>query len=305
MRHPDGACYNACMTDQGAGLLLRILVFIFGACVGSFVNVAAYRLPREISIVRPRSFCPHCLAPVPLWCNVPVLGYLILRARCARCGGRIGARYFITEVLLGLIALFLYANFTPLDALARFALCAALFVASWVDLDWRIIPDVVSLPGVVAGFAAASLLMPEIGWENSLLGIGLGGGLLFAIGEGYRWLRGKEGMGLGDVKLLAMIGAFLGWQGVIFTLFFGSCLGAAGGIVLGLLDWQPGSAELHAAAAQAMAVGDEISPGTTAEGAPEAQESLLQTPVPFGPFLSIAAGIFALFQTQLVHWYLS
>jgi leader peptidase (prepilin peptidase) / N-methyltransferase len=291
------------MIDQGAGLL-RILVFIFGACVGSFVNVAAYRLPREISIVRPASFCPLCRAPIPFWCNVPVLGYLMLRARCLRCSGRIPARYLITEVALGLIALVLYANFAPLDALARFALCAALFIASWVDLDWRIIPDAVSLPGVVVGFAAASLLMPDIGWEDSLLGIALGGGFLFAIGEGYRWLRGKEGMGLGDVKLLAMIGSFLGWQGVIFTLFFGSCLGAAGGIILGLLDWQPGSPELHAAAAEAIAVGTDTSPDPAGEGE-AADGGLLQTPVPFGPFLSVAAGIFALFQPQLARWYFS
>ena len=170
---------------------------------------------------------------------MPVLGYLMLRGRCLRCGGRIPARYFVTEVGLGLIALVLYANFGPLDALARFVLCAALFAASWVDLDCRIIPDVISLPGVLVGFAAAALLMPEVGWKDSLFGIALGGGLLFAVGELYRWLRGKEGMGMGDVKLLAMIGSFLGWEGMVFTLFFGSILGAVGGIILGLLDWQP------------------------------------------------------------------
>jgi leader peptidase (prepilin peptidase) / N-methyltransferase len=291
------------MSDNGAALL-KILVFVFGACVGSFTNVLAYRLPRDISIVRPSSFCPHCRAPIPYWCNVPVLGYLMLRARCLRCGGRIPVRYFITEVAVGLIALYLYANFSPLDALARFVLCAGLYASSLVDLDWRIIPDVISLPGVIAGFVAASLLMPDIGWAASLLGIGLGGGLLFAIGEGYRLLRGKEGMGLGDVKLLAMIGAFLGWQGVIFTLFVGSCLGAAGGIVLGLLDWQPGSPELHAAAAEAIAVGESPS-RSTSEADPPADEGLLQTPVPFGPFLSLAAGAYALFQPLLLHWYFS
>jgi len=227
-----------------------------------------------------------------------------VRGQCSRCGARIAPRYLLTEVLLGLIALMLYANFAPLDAAARLVLCAGLIAASWVDFDCRIIPDAVSLPGIVAGFLAAGLLMPEIGWKNSLIGIAIGGGVLFAVGEIYRLVRGKEGMGMGDVKLLAMIGAFLGWQGIVFTMFFGSCLGAVGGITLGLLDWQPGDAELMAEVAEEpVAVGAENHPAVEIAG--PASESLLQTPVPFGPFLSLAAGIFAVFQPQLIHWYLS
>ncbi len=292
------------MIDSGA-VLLDILMFFFGASIGSFVNVVAYRLPREISIVRPASFCPHCRRPVPLWFNVPVLGYLMLRGRCSCCGGRIPPRYLVTEIGLGLVAVGLFINFDPADAIARLVLCAALFASSWVDLDWRIIPDLISLPGIVVGFAAAALLMPDVGWKSSLAGIALGGGLLLAVGEAYRLLRGKEGMGMGDIKLLAMIGAFLGWEGVLFTIFFGSCLGAVGGVVLGLLDWQPGYSALDAEAAEAVAMG-----GAAAQSGAEVQhappdEGLLQTPVPFGPFLSIAAGMFALFQPQLIRWYLS
>ena len=290
------------MTDSGAWLF-NIIVFLFGASIGSFVNVVAYRVPRDISIVRPGSFCPHCRAPVPPWSNVPVLGYILLRGKCLRCGGWIAPRYFITELALGLIAVHLYLGFTLPDAMARFVLCAALFAVSWVDLDWRIIPDVISLPGIAVGMAAATLAMPGVGWKDSLYGMALGGGLFFAIGEAYRWLRGREGMGMGDVKLLAMIGAFLGWQGVIFTIFFGSSLGAVGGVTLGLLDWQPRAPELEAdGVAMAPEGGDteyyESEADYTGEG-------LLQTPVPFGPFLSVAAGIFALFQPQLVRWYLS
>lgn len=292
------------MIDEGAALL-SVLVFLFGASIGSFVNVVAYRLPRGISIVRPGSFCPHCRSPVAFWSNVPVLGYLMVRGRCLRCAGRIPARYFVTEAGLGLIALGLFINFDPLDAIARLALCAALLAASWVDIDWRIIPDVISLPGIVAGFAAAALLMPDIGWKSSLFGIALGGGLLFAVGEAYRLLRGKEGMGMGDVKLLAMIGSFVGWPGVLFTIFFGSCLGAVGGVILGVLDWQPGFGGLDTEATDGVATG-----GAAAQSSAEIEqrrpnEGLLQTPVPFGPFLSLAAGIFALFQPQLVRWYLS
>ena len=293
------------MIDKAGGLL-SVLIFFFGASVGSFVNVVAYRLPRDISIVRPASFCPHCRRPIPLSANLPVLGYLMLRGRCSQCGDRIPARYLVTEVGLGVTALVLYANFAPFDALARFILCAALFASSWVDLDCRIIPDVISLPGMLVGFAAASLLMPAIGWKDSLFGIALGGGLLFAVGELYRWLRGKEGMGMGDVKLLAMIGSFLGWEGMVFTLFFGSILGSMGGIILGLLDWQPGSAEIMSQAADGIAVaGGEAPQPALEDQEPEAKEGLLQTPVPFGPFLSFAAGCFAIFQPQLIHWYLS
>ena len=290
------------MTDSG-GWLLTIIVFFFGASVGSFVNVVAYRLPRDISIVRPASFCPLCRHSVPFWSNVPVFGYLALRGKCLRCGGRIAARYLVTEFALGLIAVHLYMGFALPDALARFALCAALFAASLIDLDWRIIPDVISLPGIAVGVAAASFAMPDVGWKDSLFGLALGGGLFFAIGELYRWLRGKEGMGMGDVKLLAMIGAFLGWRGVIFTIFVGSSLGAVGGIILGLLDWQPRAPEIEAEMAAA-ALDDSAArpPGPEADFG---SEGLLQTPVPFGPFLSVAAGIFALFQPQLIRWYLS
>jgi leader peptidase (prepilin peptidase)/N-methyltransferase len=288
------------MIDQGAWML-DIIVFFFGASIGSFVNVVVYRLPREISIVRPGSFCPHCRRPVPAWANLPVLGYLLLRARCLRCRGWIAPRYFITELGLGLIALHLYMNFPPLDAVARFALCAALFAVSWIDLDWRIIPDVISLPGIAIGLAAAALVMPDVGLRDSLWGVALGGGLFFAVGEAYRWLRGKEGMGMGDVKLLAMIGSFLGWQGVLFTIFIGSGLGAVGGITLGLLGWQPGVFELEGELAAEIPEDSARPP----EDRSDEREGLLQTPVPFGPFLSFAAGIFALFQPQLMHWYLS
>ncbi len=285
--------------------LLSFLVFCFGASIGSFVNVAAYRLPRDISIVRPRSFCPLCQRPIPRWLNIPVLGYLMARGRCSQCRGPIPLRYPITELMLGLTALMLYANFEPLDAAARLVLCAALFAASWVDIDCRLIPDVISLPGILIGLLAAAVLMPEVGWKDSLLGMAIGGGLLFAVSEFYLRVRGREGMGMGDVKLLAMIGSFLGWQGILFTLFFGSSLGAVGGLVLGMLKWQPGSAELRAEMAPPVAVGSTAIQPETEPADSQADAGLLQTPVPFGPFLSLAAAIFAVFQPQLVHWYLS
>jgi len=276
----------------GLGAPLNILIFFAGASLGSFVNVVAYRLPHEISLIRPRSFCPHCVEPIPYWANIPVLSYVALRGRCYKCAGPIALRYPVTELGLGLIALYVAFSFPPLDAAARFALCAALFAVSWIDFDWHIIPDAITLPGIPLGVAAAAWAIPEVGLTDALVGVVLGGGVLFGVGEAYRLLRGHEGMGMGDVKLLAMIGAFLGWQGVLFTLFVGSALGAAGGIVSGMLI-QGGPSD------DGKVVQADQEPAATDAGG-----GLLQTVVPFGPFLSLAAGAFALFQPQLVSWYL-
>lgn len=285
-------------------VVLDALVVVFGACIGSFVNVVAYRLPRDMSIVRPGSFCPHCRQPIPPWANIPIVAYLALRGRCLKCRGPIPARYLISELGLGIVALYLYLSFPPPDALARFALCAALFAVSWIDIDWRIIPDVISLPGIPIGMAAAVLAMPEIGFKMSLYGFLLGGVLFFVVGEAYRLLRGQEGMGMGDVKLLAMIGAFLGWPGVLFTVLIGSSLGSVGGILVGLL--RPAKGELAPSAGEAGMVAHE---GEGAIGAPALEPAekvgILQTAVPFGPFLSVAAAIYAIFQPQLARWYFS
>ncbi len=276
------------------------VAFILGACIGSFVNVVAFRLPREVSIVSPRSFCPHCERPIPAWANIPILAFIGLRGRCLMCQQPIPLRYFLTELSLAVIALYLYLSFPLPDALARFVFCAALFAASLIDFDWRIIPDVISLPGIPLGILAAAFLEPMVGWRSSLLGVALGGGFLFAVGEAYRLVRGREGMGMGDVKLMAMVGAFLGWPGVLFTLFIGSIVGSVGGILVGLASRR---------ALQPAATG-EVSSSETGGRLPdeigEADEvSILQTTVPFGPFLSMAAGIYALFQPELTRWYLS
>ena len=262
--------------------------FVLGACIGSFVNVVAYRLPREISIAGPRSFCPSCGHSIPAWANVPILAYLGLRGRCLICRAAIPFRYFLTEFGLAVAGLYLYLSFPPVEALARFILCAALFAISLIDYDWRIIPHEISMPGIVIGFMFAAFALPEVGWKSSLIGIVVGAGGLFALGELYMLVRHQEGVGMGDVFLIGMIGAFLGWPAVFFTLFIGSIFGSIGGVVVALTGSR----------------GDAPVEGANPEGdTAEADTSILQTAVPFGPFLSLAAGIYAIFQPELMRWY--
>jgi leader peptidase (prepilin peptidase) / N-methyltransferase len=276
--------------------ITALIAFAFGACVGSFVNVVAYRLPRDISIVTPRSFCPNCKITIPFWANIPIFAYLGLRGRCAACGASIPFRYFLTELALASAAAYLYLNFALLDALARYVLCTGLFIVALIDYDWRVIPNVITFPGIPLGVLTAWWVMPEVGWKSSLAGIATGAGFLFVTGETYFRIRGREGVGMGDVWLLGMVGAFLGLPGALFTLFVGSIMGTIGAIamVVSSEHLRPSHEPLPGAVAKVIA---SVAP-------PEAAPRFLQTEIPFGPFLALAAGIFALFQPALAYWYL-
>jgi leader peptidase (prepilin peptidase) / N-methyltransferase len=274
-----------------------LIAFLFGASVGSFVNVVAYRLPREISIATPRSFCAECNRPIPRWANIPILAYLGLRGRCLMCGATIPFRHFLAEITLGVTAAYLYLSYPVPDAFARFVFCAALFIIALIDYDWRLIPNIITFPGIPIGLLAAAFMIPEVGLKRSLIGIALGWGFLFLTGEVYFRLRGREGVGMGDVWLLGMVGAFMGWSGAFFTLFVGSILGTIGGLVAAFSGASPGPATEQSLPAEGSAP-----EGIAGEG--EADMSLMKTTVPFGPFLALAAGVFALFQPQIKHWYL-
>jgi leader peptidase (prepilin peptidase)/N-methyltransferase len=273
-----------------------LLVFVTGACVGSFVGLVAYRLPRERSIVTPQSFCPACERSLLVRQNLPILSYLILRGRCGLCGATIGFRYFLTEFGLATTAVWLYLNFPLADALARFALCAILFVIALIDFDWGVIYQYTTLAVIPFGLVAAALLMPEIGWQSSLIGIAAGAGILFATGLAYRLIRGEEGIALGDLYLLAMVGSFLGWQGALFTLFVGSLFGSIGGLAIAVTGWTMPDEQIPEAIAA-------VTGARPAGSAAIADRPLLRTPIPFGPFLALAAAVFALFQLQLTRWY--
>ncbi|MGE5247023.1 MAG: prepilin peptidase [Verrucomicrobiota bacterium] len=204
--------------------------FLAGACVGSFLNVVIHRLPREESIVSPGSRCPQCGRGIRAWENIPLLGFVLLRGKCAGCGQPISRRYPLVEGLTacGYVAIGAYDGIGW--ALARDLLFFSLLVPiAFIDIDHRIIPDELSLGGLAAGILLSFL--PGGDWKGSLFGALLGGGLLFGAAVLYEKVRGAEGMGGGDVKLLAMIGAFVGWQGVLLAIFLGSMLGAVGGVL--------------------------------------------------------------------------
>ncbi|MEX1302441.1 MAG: prepilin peptidase, partial [Desulfotignum sp.] len=205
------------------------LSFVFGTCIGSFLNVCIYRIPRNLSIVSPGSACPACQKTLPLYTNIPVVSFLVLRGRCRFCGHPISLQYPVVECLTGFLAAGTCLTFGfTLEALVWFAFAATLVVVSGIDLAFRIIPDCISLPGIaVFGFLAWLVL------ERSPAAIGLGilsgGGILYAVALGYYLIRRTEGMGGGDIKLLAMIGAANVISGVLFTLYAGSVLGTAVG----------------------------------------------------------------------------
>ena len=213
-------------------LLLDVYAALAGLIVGSYLNVVVHRLPRGLSTVRPRSRCPACGAGIGARDNLPVVSWLLLRGRCRHCGTLIGWRYPVVE--LGTAALFVACleRFGPTLEAAVAALLGCLLLAlAMIDAEHYLLPDRLTLPGIVVGLA----VQPWIDWGGlvaAALGAALGGGLLLALWGVWLLVRGEEGMGLGDAKMLAMIGAFLGWKGVLVTLFVGSLVGSAVGLGL-------------------------------------------------------------------------
>jgi leader peptidase (prepilin peptidase)/N-methyltransferase len=209
-----------------------IVAFTLGACVGSFLNVCIHRIPADESIVRPGSRCPHCRRPIAWYDNVPFFSWLWLRARCRHCGAGIAARYPLVELAAAALAVLSVVVFGPTPhALVAFAFAAALVLITFIDIDHRFIPDEVSLPGILVG-VAVSFLLGDPGPRDAVLGAILGGGVLWAVAWTYERATGVEGMGLGDVKLLAMIGAFLGWQAIPAVLIIASVSGSIAGFAV-------------------------------------------------------------------------
>jgi leader peptidase (prepilin peptidase)/N-methyltransferase len=223
-----------------AALYVDVLVFAFGACLGSFLNVCVHRIPREESVVTPRSHCPHCGQLIPWYDNIPLVSFLVLRARCRHCAGPISARYFSVELLTAVLVLLVWLKYgfdprTPVYWL----LMAGLILGTFVDFEHMIIPDRVTIGGMILG-PLFSLLVPVLHgtsdrWQalgSSLVGLGVGFGLLWTVGRLGKMAFKKDAMGFGDVKLLGAVGAFLGWQAVLFVVMVSSLLGSVVGISL-------------------------------------------------------------------------
>lgn len=235
-------------------MLLNSFAFIFGAVVGSFLNVCIFRLPVHESIIKPLSRCPHCHHPIRFFDNIPLISFIILKGKCRDCGAKISWRYPLVELITAVLSLLLFLKFGPtLRFSILFIFTAVLIVITFIDLDHQIIPDVLTLPGIPVFFLLAVFVM-KVDWLEALIGLAVGGGVLFAIAFVYEAITKREGMGGGDIKLLAMIGGFFGWKSLIFIFLFSSFVGAVVGLTAMIIKKQD-----------------------------------LKYAVPFGPFLSAAA----------------
>jgi leader peptidase (prepilin peptidase)/N-methyltransferase len=240
-----------------------LIVFMFGLIIGSFCNVVIYRLPQGKSIITPGSHCRSCTAPIHPWDNIPVLSYLLLGGRCRACKEHISLRYPSVELVSGVLYVVLWFKFGFSIPFAVYAaLTSTLLAVALIDYDHKIIPNTISLPGIVIGLGLSLWALP-ITPLVSLLGILIGGAFFYLIA-----LVSKGGMGGGDIKLIAMIGAFLGWQGALFTIFSGALLGSLVGVMLMVLGRKG-----------------------------------RKDKVPFGPFLSCGAILFILYGDNLIRWY--
>ncbi|HPH26539.1 MAG TPA: prepilin peptidase [Pseudomonadota bacterium] len=248
-----------------------VVAGLWGLLWGSFGNVCIHRVPLGQSVVRPASHCPHCQKEIAWFDNVPVLGWLMLRGRCRQCAAPISALYPLFELLGGVLAVVLYLRFVALGGetspplllaqfLVYFGFALTLAVLSVIDWQLLLLPDRITLPAIPL-FYVLGRVLGDIGWLDALIGSAVGYLLIRAVSDGYYYLTGREGLGYGDGKLLGLIGALLGWQALPWTLLMGSvsaCL-----ISFPLLLWR-------------RRAGQEI-------------VELRQTPVPFGPFLSLGA----------------
>jgi len=240
---------------------LDILVLIFGLFWGSFLALLSYRIPKKISVITPRSFCDSCGKKIVWYNNIPIVSYILLRGKCSKCGDRIPWRYPFIELLTSAIFVFAFMTFAEdyyFTLIRVFILTTVLVPTIFIDIDERIIPDRFSLGLLVVGFIL-SFIDPGMAWHESAVGIVVGGGMFFIVAEGYHLVTGREGMGGGDIKLIAGIGAFMGWYPVLMVIFISSILGSLYGIFAMLV----------------------LKKGRLTE-------------IPFGPFISIAALVYFL-----------
>ncbi|MBF0555297.1 MAG: prepilin peptidase [Nitrospirae bacterium] len=247
-------------------------VVVFGLIIGSFLNVCIYRLPiKGLSIVTPPSGCPVCGKRIKPWHNIPVISYLALMGRCAYCGVRISLRYPAVELLNAVFYVLIYAKF-GLSAYSIYYMMfmSALIVITFIDIDYQIIPDVITLPGIALGLVGSIFILPDpqgglLGLSGSLIGLLTGGVIFYIIA-----VASRGGMGGGDIKFMAMAGATLGWKSVLLTIFIGSFVGSVYGISLMVFKGKGRKAR-----------------------------------IPFGPFLSLGAAVSLFYSREIIAFYLN
>jgi leader peptidase (prepilin peptidase)/N-methyltransferase len=250
--------------------LVPVIVFLFGAIIGSFLNVCIYRIARSKSIVKPNSFCPNCEKPIKFYDNIPIVSYILLGGKCRQCGAKISKRYPFVELITAVIFLMIYRRWNlSYEMFIQMFFVSLLIVIAFIDYDFQIIPDILSIGGLVLGLLIA-FVRPGFRFMDALYGVLLGGGVLFVIAYGYQLIMKREGMGGGDIKLLAMIGAFTGLKGVLFSLIGGSIIGSLVGIPLMLI-----------------------------------KKENTKYAIPFGPFLSLGALIFLFSGDRFIYGFLN
>jgi leader peptidase (prepilin peptidase)/N-methyltransferase len=239
-----------------------------GLAVGSFLNVCIHRVPRSASIVSPGSACPQCGYVLQWFDNIPVVSYAMLSGRCRQCKAPISIRYPVIELVTMVVFVLHYLVFgLDIVLVPRLLFAATLIVLFAIDLEHHLLPNVITLPGILVGLAFSAMVPP--GLKDALIGTVIGGGLLWVIGEAYYRYSGQEGMGGGDVKMLAMIGAFLGWKLVVLTLVLSSIMGSLIGLLVLVI-----------------------------------RRGGLKYALPYGTFLSLAALTSSLVGSRIVDWYL-
>ncbi len=245
---------------------LIILSFVFGAMIGSFLNVCIYRVPAGKSIINPPSACPNCGQPIKPYDNIPIISFILLGAKCRNCKTPVSWRYPAVEFLTGaLFAGIAYTFGASIDMLIYVFLVSILITVSFIDLDHQIIPDKITLPGMVIGILLSALSLLPVGWQQSLLGFFIGGGLLYLSA-----VLSRGGMGGGDIKLAAFMGIFLGWRKILLTLFVGVLLGSIVGVVMILF-----------------------------------RHGKRKDKIPFGPFLVLGALTSIFWGEKIITWYMS
>ncbi len=247
-------------------IFYSIVVFVFGAAIGSFLNVLIYRIPRNLSIVIPGSFCPHCKKPIKWYENIPVISFVFLKGRCSKCGALISFQYPLVELLTALLLLWSFNKYSlKIDFFFLSLFFIMLIIISGIDFTHQLIPDIISIPGIFLGMLYQFLNHHFI---FGLVGALFGGGLIFLIRVFGGWVYKKEVMGMGDVYLVALIGAFVGFPLIIPAIFIAALIGSIAGIIYLSI---------------------------TRKGK--------DNPIPFGPFLSVAGVIVVVFQRQILEFF--